>query len=121
VSPPRSTLHISDQAQPHASSPPPNGERGDPTSSALSNYGSYNYVRNNLLVAVHFTFSHQVRKLRHGQAVQSALVRRWVRPCAMLALEKNGTRLPASDEVIGHIVAMHLPCVASNEVAGRPA
>jgi hypothetical protein len=25
-------------------------------------------------------------------------------------------RLPASDEVIGHIVAMHLPRVASNEV-----
>jgi hypothetical protein len=30
-------------------------------------------------------------------------------------------RLPASDEVIGHIVAMHLPRVASNAVAGRPA
>jgi hypothetical protein len=26
-------------------------------------------------------------------------------------------RLPASDEVIGHIVAMHLPCVASNKMA----
>jgi hypothetical protein len=30
-------------------------------------------------------------------------------------------RLPTSDEVIGHIVAMHLPRVASDEVAGRPA
>jgi hypothetical protein len=32
-------------------------------------------------------------------------------------------RLPAIawDEVIGHIVAMHLPRVAGNEVAGRPA
>jgi hypothetical protein len=29
--------------------------------------------------------------------------------------------LPASDEVIGHIVAMHLPRVASNEVAEPPA
>jgi hypothetical protein len=27
-------------------------------------------------------------------------------------------RLPASDEVIGHIVAMHLPRVASNELGG---
>jgi hypothetical protein len=35
-----------------------------------------------------------------------------------LAMEKEWNRgcLPASDEVIGHIVAMHLPRVASNEV-----
>jgi hypothetical protein len=41
----------------------------------------------------------------------------------MLALEKewNGRKLPASNEVIGQIVAMHLPRVASNEVAARPA
>jgi hypothetical protein len=34
-------------------------------------------------------------------------------------IKRMEQRLPASDEVIGHIVAMHLPRVASNEVAGR--
>jgi hypothetical protein len=47
---------------------------------------------------------------QHRQAVQSALVRRWVRPCdAGIGKRMNGScLLPASDEVIGHIVAMHL-------------
>jgi hypothetical protein len=67
---------------------------------------------------------------QHRQAVQSALVRTWVRPCdAGTIVGKNGTyphKLPASDEAIGHIVAMHLLRVvalplASNKVAGQPA
>jgi hypothetical protein len=39
--------------------------------------------------------------------------------------QERSDKLPAADEVIdeviGHIIAMHLPRDASNEVAGRPA
>jgi hypothetical protein len=40
-----------------------------------------------------------------------------------LAIGKEWNRdcLHQTNEVIGHIVVMHLPRVASNEVAGRPA
>jgi hypothetical protein len=57
---------------------------------------------------------------QHRQAVQSELVRSWVRRCDAGDGKRMERKLPASDEVIGHIVAMHLPRVASNEVAGRP-
>jgi hypothetical protein len=44
----------------------------------------------------------------------------FVPPCDAGIGKRMERKLPASDEVIGHMVAIHLPCVASNEVAGRP-
>jgi hypothetical protein len=58
---------------------------------------------------------HPVRE-QHRQAVQSALVHIWVRNCDAGSGKRAEQRLPASDEVIGYIVPMHLPRGCQHEV-----
>jgi hypothetical protein len=56
---------------------------------------------------------------RHRQAVQPALVRIWVRPCdAGIGKEWNRGRLPASDEVIGHIYFYDAPASRCQQRGG---
>jgi hypothetical protein len=60
---------------------------------------------------------------QHRPAVQTCNLRLfgvgYVR--VTLAVEKNGSEAVCIRQVIGHIIAIHLPRVAGNEVAGRPA
>jgi hypothetical protein len=79
-------------------------------------------VLQRVVATPHISVSARARDIRppgYGQCdPRLVLYRRWVRPSDAGSGKRMEQRLPASDQVIGHIVAMHLPRVASNEVAG---